>query len=216
MVPTRSMLRLQACFAKIAGQFIRYSKGVIVKKLLSGLVLFLFASGSAFASGMYAAIDVGQGTIKDACTNTPAGTSGCTDKATATRIGIGYQLPLEILAVEADYGNFGKASATVGGVAGDLKASGFQVSAIASLPVVPEAVSLFGKVGLANIKTTNSFAGSDTNNNLTFGVGAAFTLLPVVDLRVQYEDFGSIGGTNSTGLTKYKLNMLSAGITYKF
>jgi len=186
-----------------------------VKKILSGLVLSLFVSGSALASGMYAAVDVGQGTLKDACTNAPAGSTGCTDKATATRIGIGYQFPLEFLAVEANYGNLGKASATIGGVPGEVKASGFQVSGIASFPVVPGAVSIFGKVGVANIKVTNSLAGSDTNNNPTFGVGGAFTLLPVVDLRVQYEDFGNVGGTSSTG-AKYKLNMLSAGITYKF
>lgn len=189
-----------------------------MKKLLSGLVLSLLASGSAFASGLYAAVDVGQGTIKSACSGVPA-SFGCTEKATAARIGLGYKLPLEFLSVEANYGNLGKASMSVFGFPAELKASGLQVSGIASLPVVPGAVSLFGKVGMANIKTTYSFAGasvSDTNNNMTFGVGAAFTLLPVVDLRVQYEDFGSIGGTNTTGATKYKLNMLSAGVTYKF
>lgn len=186
-----------------------------MKKLLSGLVISLFASGSAFASGLYAAVDVGQGTIKSAC----AGLSSCTEKATATRIGLGYKLPLEFLSVEADYGNFGKATQTLPGGSVDLKASGLQVSGIASFPVVPGAVSLFGKVGMANIKTSVSSpfgSATDTNNNMTFGVGGEFTLLPVLGLRVQYEDFGSIGGTNTTGNTKYKLNMLSAGVTYKF
>ena len=186
-----------------------------MNKLLSGLVLSLFASGSAFASGMYAAIDVGQGTIKDVCIGAPS----CKEKGTATRIGIGYKLPLELLSVEADYGIFGKATQTLPGSSLELKASGFQVSGIASFPVVPGAVSVFGKVGLANIKTAVSATGiasSDKNNNMTWGVGAALTLMPVVDLRVQYENFGSIGGANTTGGTKYKLNMLSAGVTFKF
>lgn len=191
-----------------------------MKKLLAGLALTLFASGSAFATGMYAAIDVGQGTLQNACAFAPAFGATCTEKGTATRVGIGFKLPLEILSIEASYGNLGKATATFPGATDELKSTGLQVSGIASFPVVPGAVSLFGKVGLANIKTTFSTTGaasvSDTNSNLTFGLGAEFTLLPVVDLRVQYEDLGNVGGLNTTGLIKHKLTMMTAGVTFKF
>ncbi len=195
-----------------------------MKKIL--FVAALAASTSAFAtdSGLYGAFDIGQGQLSSI---SQGGASVSFANTTPFRLGVGYQLNKNF-GVEGSYVDFGKSDMTasalgVGLNAGTMKASGFGIAAIGSLPV-SDAVELFGKIGYNSIKVTTSpsapfaalgaLASSYTNNKASFGLGAKFNLSKELALRAQYEDFGSMKA-NATGAST-KATMFSLGATYAF
>ena len=132
------------------------------------------------------------------------------------------------LAVEAGYIDFGKAkyqaSYTGGSAQGTLKAGGFDVVALASLPL-NDSFSIFGKAGLvaarvkSNLIAVGGAAGasgraSDNSIRPLLGVGALYKLTDHVDLRADYDHVSGLGSSSKTG--KMDSNMVSLGAAYNF
>ncbi|MDY0065374.1 MAG: outer membrane beta-barrel protein [Steroidobacteraceae bacterium] len=112
--------------------------------------------------------------------------------------------PLDWLAVEASYVNFGEPSDTVAG--NRLRADGDGVSAFAVgfLPFGP--VDLFAKAGL--ISWDSKIAGFDADGtDFAFGLGAQLRFLSL-SVRAEYEAF-DVDDVDH-------LNMISIGLTYTF
>ena len=167
------------------------------------------------AEGLYAAVDVGKSTAKDACASLG---SSCTDSGTAYRLGGGIQLTPN-LGIEASYGIMAsvKASGSLGNA--EYKPKTLQVSATGKFPIAGP-FSLIGKVGLArttvDLSATNSlgsYSPSATSTKLAWGVGAQFDLSNSLGIRAQYENFGDVGDAN-TGTAK--ISMISVGVVMKF
>lgn len=198
---------------------LKSKSNLLLAALLAGFSSVAMAEGSGF----YGAVDIGQAKQKDSCTGTPAGVS-CTATATAFRIGGGYQLNPNV-GLEVSYGDYGAAKAT-GPVLGtpvtaSLAATGFQVSAVGSLPV-SDAFAFTGKIGVANTTLKVSAAalglniglGSASTTTLAYGIGVRYNLTPTIAIRAQYEDLGKMsypGGGGKTGLS-----LISAGVTFGF
>ncbi len=183
-------------------------------------------SGAALAEGsFYGAVDVGQTTFKDGCEGTLPGET-CKDTDTVLRGSIGYQLNPN-LAVEASYANYGAAEFNDNaGLTASLSATGFQFSAVGSWPIA-DALSLTGKLGLALTKgegkaaeTTPgiefTYSNDDDNTTLAWGIGARYDINQSVAVRAQYESLGKISFDKTDSTQTYPLNLLTAGVIFRF
>jgi OmpA-OmpF porin, OOP family len=187
---------------------------VLLAVLVSGT-----AGSSAWAEGFYGAFDAGQLKASDACVFSAArGTSGCKDSANAFRLSGGYQFTPN-LGAEVGVGvGLRSTLGTTGGteVGGWRLASLIQASATGTLPL-GDAFSLTGRVGIART-SLEVLPGPNTITATTlkpvFGIGAQYALTKSVAVRAQFEDFGTVGDANTTGVTK--LTLLSAGVVYAF
>jgi OOP family OmpA-OmpF porin len=195
-------------------------------RLTQALIVLAATAGMAtpaLAEGVYAAVDVGQTKGADVCSGSGAlGIAGCKDTPTAFRIAGGYQFTPN-WGAEASYADYGSADlgmttvpllgVPAGTSLGNWKATAFEVAGIGTLPLANN-VSLFAKLGVASTSLKLSIGPSASKTNLTGGVGAQYDFLRNFGVRVQYEDFGTIGDAASTGTTK--LTLLSAGLVYRF
>jgi Outer membrane protein beta-barrel domain len=170
--------------------------------LLSGPMLVAPGAACAADNGIYIGGSVGQVNVE---IDNLSGISAADFKGDDT----GYKLiagirPLDWLAVEASYVNFGEPEDTVLGT--NLKADGDGISAFAVgfLPIGP--VDLFLKGGL--ISWDSKLAGFDEDGtDFAYGVGAQFRVLGL-SLRAEYEIFDAEAVDN--------LDMVSIGVTYTF
>lgn len=114
--------------------------------------------------------------------------------------------PLDWLAVEASYVDFGKPDDH--GAAIDV--DGFAAFGVGLLPVGP--VDLFAKLGLVNYDASGSIRNvgevlDDSGTEFTWGAGVQFRLLSL-SVRAEYEMF-DVKGVDD-------VNMLSLSVTYTF
>lgn len=113
--------------------------------------------------------------------------------------------PLDWLAVEAAYVNFGEPDDTVAGFPLEAEGDGISAFAVGFLPTGP--VDLFAKVGLIAWDTKVSGIGfDDDGSDLAYGVGAQFRFLSL-SIRAEYEKFE---------ISDVDLDMISIGLTYTF
>ncbi len=187
-----------------------------MKAVLVAAAILASFSGAALAEGsFYGAVDVGQSRLKDACTAPPAGWS-CKNTDTAFRGSVGYQVNPN-WGVEASYGKHGEFKASGSGITVSGTATGFQFSAVGSLPV-SDVVALTGKLGVAltegEVVNTLNYSASANNTTVAYGIGARYNINKTVAVRAQYEDLGKIKYVN-TG-PGYKLTILSFGAVFGF
>jgi predicted porin len=173
------------------------------KSLLTLALAALCTAAPAMAAETYVLLDVGQTSLSNC--------AGCS-KPAAIRIGAGYQYKPN-LAFETSYAILG--SPTVGGVT-LTKLSAFQIAAIGSYPVA-DAIALTGKLGVVSAMTdvsginTAGFTGT-TSLNVSWGLGAQYTVSKQFTVRAQYENLGRFGNSTSP----IKGSLLSAGVVMNF
>jgi hypothetical protein len=112
--------------------------------------------------------------------------------------------PLDWLAVEAAYVNFGEPEDTVLGQRLEAEGDGISAFAVGFLPTGP--VDLFAKVGLIAWDSKIGTAFDDDGSDLAYGVGAQFRVLGL-SIRAEYEKFE---------ISDVDLDMISVGLTYTF
>jgi len=167
---------------------------------LNGLaILGLLAGASAYAeqaSGFYAGAGIGQATVKD-------DESGFDDSDMAFKVFGGYSFT-ENWAAEVAYFDGGSPSENFDfgpGLSGKLDAevTGLNFSFVGSLPV-SETFSVFAKLGYAayDVKVRAHASGfsdsaSDSSNDMSYGLGAAFGF-GQFELRGEYEAVNVSGG----------------------
>ncbi len=186
------------------------SKRVISNGLI---VLSLLAGASAHAderSSVYVGVGLGEATLKADDIDI-----GFNDSDTAFKLFAGVDFT-KYFGVEAAYFDGGAPAETFtfAGFSGEVEAeiSGFSASVVGRVPV-SEMFTLFGKVGLAAYDMdvtariddiSASDAGSD--NDFSYGVGAALSFARTFELRAEYESI-EVEGTFS---------MLSISGAYRF
>jgi hypothetical protein len=168
--------------------------------LLTAALLCASGAASAADNGIYLGGSIGQANVE-----VDEGLTQVDGDDTGFKFIVGVR-PLDWLAVEASYVDFGKVKD------GAQAAEGNGVSAfvVGFLPVGP--VDLFAKGGLINWDSSVKLDGigkvfSEDGNDLAYGVGAQFRLLSLA-VRAEYEVFDVDRVDN--------LNMLSIGLTYTF
>lgn len=213
-----------------------------MKAKLLGIAL-AFASTAAFAqanlAGAYIGGSLGQSRTSFSASNFSAGSalvSESQDKTdTAWKAFVGYNFTRN-WAVELGYADLGepeyKYSGT-GALAGfngraRVENSAWFLAGKGTLPIANN-FAAFGKVGLSRNKSeatasTNSAAldallgtpssASKSKTRVLWGLGAEYAFNRNIGLRLEYEDFGKFGASNTTGETKTRL--WSVGLTYAF
>lgn len=113
--------------------------------------------------------------------------------------------PLDWLAVEANYIDFGSPRDTVAGTQVKANGDGITASVIGFLPIGP--VDFFARAGLISLNTDLEGELSADGTDLTYGVGAQFRVWSI-SVRAEYEKFDADKLDD--------LSMFSIGATYTF
>lgn len=166
----------------------------------------------------------------------PAGGSATyQDNDTAYKLYVGYKYN-QYLGIEGGYTNLGKytANPTTAASSGDatIKTDSWNLYAVGTLPLA-SGFSLMGKAGVARNQSKMNFnrtrgigfnatdSGSATKSAFAFGLGAHYAFNKNLGLRVEYEDLGKAGETNSgftvaTKTSNSKPTLWTVGLQYTF
>jgi OOP family OmpA-OmpF porin len=159
-------------------------------------------------SGWLVGGSVGQSKIKVDCTGFT-----CDDTDTAFRIFGGYNFNKNFGA-ELGYADLGKVTVSAPGISGDIKATAWDIMAVGTLPLADK-FALYGKLGwyFADSKASGSIGGgSESNNDLTYAIGGQYNFNKNLGLRLEWQQYKSVGGDNSNG----DVDVMSIGVVYKF
>jgi OmpA-OmpF porin, OOP family len=188
------------------------------------LIGFMASPATAQDTGVYIGAAFGQAKHKDACEGADI---SCDETDSAWKLFGGYQFS-RFLAVELGYADLGqsKASGTVGAVTVDaaFEVTAWELVAVGSFPVM-DRLSVLGKFGLyrADIELSGSgrigagtpipFSGDESNNEITFGVGARYDFTRNLGLRAEWQRYKKVGG-DETG--EVDIDLISAGLIWRF
>ncbi|MFZ6816222.1 outer membrane beta-barrel protein [Undibacterium sp. Rencai35W] len=185
------------------------------KNILAAALMLAGIALSASASAQtYVAATVGQAKVDADCT----GVTNCKTSDTTVKLLGGYNYT-QNLGVEAGYFSLGKATASVGGIAGEFKATGVDVVGVVKSTPSNGWVG-FGKVGIAYIRaesTVNSatIKGTVTKNSTkpVFGLGATYQISNNVNVRAEYErrQVNVVDGVSDATVSNF-----SVGVEYIF
>jgi OmpA-OmpF porin, OOP family len=187
------------------------------------VVILALAAGAASApaadaqgvSPFYAGGSIGQTTASDGCSGIIVPGITCNDSDTAWRILGGYRIDPNF-SVELGYQDLGKVRATGFGVNGEVTANVWELVAVGTLPL-RNRFSIYGKLGGyrgdTELRSNAGFTGSDTNTDLTFGVGGRYDFSPQVAFRAEYQTYQSVGG-GTVGTSDF--DVISVGALFNF
>jgi len=196
-----------------------------MKQARSAIAVLALAAGASFATPaaaqdmsanrFYIGGTIGQTTASDGCSGIILPGITCNDSDTAWRILGGYQFSPNV-SFELGYQDLGKVKATGFGVNGEVTSNVWELVAVGTLPL-KNRFSIYGKLGGylgdTTLRSNAGFAGSDTNTDLTFGVGGRYDLSPQVALRAEYQSYQSVGGGN-VGTSDF--DVVSVGALFRF
>jgi len=211
-------------------------------KRLTVLVLGIFLSFNCYAGNPYIGAGFGQAKAKDAgnCSDfsgpglfNPGYSCSIDDTDTSFDLFLGYAITPNISA-ELGYVDLGKytldASGTVFGTStpvalnGDIKAKGWTMSAVGTLPLQPS-FSLLGRFGffIWNVDisvnaSSGSLSGSASDSasgtDPLFGIGAQWNVNKNLGLRGEWTHYVDVGDENTTGQSD--VDNLSISVLYNF
>jgi opacity protein-like surface antigen len=157
---------------------------------------------AAADNGFYLGASVGQANLQiDDLAN--ISTADFDGEDTAFKLVAGIR-PLDWLAVEAAYVNFGEPDDTVLGLPLEAEGDGISAFAVGFLPTGP--VDLFAKAGLISWDSKIGGSFDDDGTDLAYGAGLQFRVLGL-SIRAEYEKFD---------ISDVDLDMISIGLTYTF
>lgn len=189
-----------------------------MKKIASALLLSTVVAAPAFAAdnGFYAGVTVGRSHTGNIAGNTTM------TKSSDTVAGIlaGYQYN-KYLGVEAAYTGAGKFTATI--PAGNIYSGKSDASSLVAVGTLPlnNNFSLYGKLGIASVKTTLSAtpATADTGatrSTSTVGFGAQYNATPAIGIRFGWDRFGAAVTTAAGAKSNFNADVYSLGAVFKF
>jgi OOP family OmpA-OmpF porin len=186
-------------------------------------VAFAFSFQPAFAqtSSWYLGASIGQSDASVDC----AGTTSCDTEDSSWRIFGGYQVNRNF-AIELGYSTLGEASAGVPAFGPfpasrvTLEATAWDLSAVGILPIA-ERFSAFGRLGLyradtdidVNFPGVGSAGDSDSNTDLTFGVGLRYDFAQNVGVRAEWQRFSDVSAAD---FGEGDVDVISVGLVVRF
>lgn len=180
-------------------------------------------------SGWYAGASAGWSTARDYCPNAIPVGSSCDDSGGAYSVFGGYQF-IKYLGIELGYVDLGKvgASAPALGISETIKARGFELSGVGTLPIGSR-FELYAKAGLYVLDVDYACSGSgctsisslsETASDFTYGVGAIVSFSKNIGLRVQYQRYQDVGFDTTIGSVAIKakddVDAFTLGLMFRF
>jgi hypothetical protein len=183
----------------------RFMRRTFAHPLLAALVLAgAVAPAVAADNGFYVGGSVGQANIEADLGNV----ADFDEDETGFKVFAGVR-PLDLLAFEIAYLDFGSPSRSIGPVRTDAEVKGAAAFGMLYLPLPLPIVDLFGKVGFARLDTqidSGSFRLDETDTDLAWGVGGQLNFGSFA-VRAEYERFQTDSGDP---------DMISVGFTWTF
>jgi OmpA-OmpF porin, OOP family len=167
-------------------------------------------------AGWYVGGSIGQSKI-DCSTGGVAGVS-CDDSDTAFRVLGGYQFN-KYLGAELGYADLGKATISGAGLSASVEAKAWDLVGVGRLPLA-DRFSLFGKLGMYRADSDLSSntplipASSDTNTDITYGVGAQYDFNKNLGVRAEWQQYKKVGSDSTGG--EGDVDVMSIGVVYRF
>lgn len=187
--------------------------------MASALALSTPASAGFFDLTLapYLGASVGQAQADISCT---AGTT-CDDSDLAWRIFGGLEVN-EYISMEVGYVDFGKAEYR-GTKVGTRESNGMTLNLVGTYAINPS-VTLFGKGGMnvlgtrvnGNTSLVASTHEADTDVEWSLGLGAQYNFTETVGLRMEWERFFEVGSPGTTSTGEADIDLISAGLVFKF
>lgn len=165
-----------------------------MKKIAAVALLSAFIAAPVAAQDMYVGVNVGSAEID---------VTG-SDSTTAFSVLGGYTIN-QNFAAELAYVNFGSFDNAPNST---VKSSALSLSAVGSYPI-NDMFSLFGKLGVASTTLKTTGAGSDSETDVTFGVGGQFNFDKQIGMRAGYDVY-------KVGKNSDNENVMSIGAIYHF
>jgi len=163
----------------------------------------------------YAGGSIGQTTASDGCSGIIVPGITCNDSDTAWRILGGYRINPNF-SVELGYQDLGQVRATGFGVNGNVTANVWELVGVGTVPLRNQ-FSVYGKLGgyrgETELRSNAGFSGSETNTDLTFGVGGRYDFSPQIAFRAEYQSYQSVGG-GTVGHSDF--DVISVGALFNF
>lgn len=200
-----------------------------MSKARTGLAILGLASAMAFVSpafaqdtGFYVGGALGQTSFDVDCT----GATSCDDEDSSWKIFGGYQFNKHF-ALEFGYADLGEATASVSlppfTANGALKATVWELVAVGSMPIA-DRFSIFGKIGLyrgdtdfdVTVPGLGSASESDSNTDLTFGIGARYDFTRNLGVRLEWQRYQDVGGEFGGVTLESDVDVLSVAVIWKF
>jgi OmpA-OmpF porin, OOP family len=185
-----------------------------------GLASAMAFTGPALAqdTGFYAGLHIGQSKAKDACEDL----TSCDDKDTAWKILGGYQFNRH-LAVEIGYTDLGEVSADDLGATVSIESTAFEVVAVGIFPIANQ-FSVYGKLGMYRGDTDTSASGpggsasgSESNTDLTFGIGVRYDFTRNLGVRAEWQKYSDVSANDLDGGTvEADVDVISVGVIWRF
>jgi OOP family OmpA-OmpF porin len=170
----------------------------------------LFGAQAAMAQG-YLGVSGGASFYDVDC----AGTTSCDKNDTSFKLYGGYNINPNF-AIEGGYTSLGKASANVGTLRAELKASGFEVAGVGKFPAAQN-LELFVKLGLSVMTGEAVISGSapssaeEDSTELLAGFGLSYNINKQAAVRAEYETRNvKFPGDKAT------VGNFTVGVTFKF
>jgi OOP family OmpA-OmpF porin len=191
-----------------------------MSKATKGLAILGLASAVAFAgpafaqdTGFYAGLSFGQSSADFDC----SGLITCDDQDTAWKILGGYRFNRN-LAVEFGYTDLGEGSGSDGVDTATIESTAFEVVAVGSFPIANN-FSVYGKAGFfrgdteATVTGTSSGSVSESNTDLTYGVGVQYDFNRNLGVRGEWQRYTNLGGEN---IDEFDVDVISVGLIWRF
>ncbi|HJT62549.1 MAG TPA: outer membrane beta-barrel protein [Burkholderiales bacterium] len=185
--------------------------------------LAILSLAAAFASpvlaqdvGFYVGAHIGQSEAGDSCTGVGGGVS-CDDKDTAWRILGGYQFNRNF-ALEFGYNDLGEVSASAPGANVTIETTAWELVGVGMLPLA-DRFSAYGKIGLyraetdATVNVPGFSSSSESNTDLTFGIGARYDFTRSVGVRAEWQRYQDVGGGD---IGEDDVDVISIGVIFRF
>jgi OOP family OmpA-OmpF porin len=177
------------------------------------------AQTPTYLKGGYIGGSLGQARVQGFCDGT--GNADCDRTSDTWRLFGGYEFS-RFFALELGYADLGRASINGAGVSANSKATAWDLSGIAAIPIGP--VSLFGRLGgyYGEVRTdatagilgfTTSGSAKETNSDITYGLGLKFNFTPNFGVRGEWQRYQHTGG-GSAG--EHNIDNYSIGLSYRF
>jgi OmpA-OmpF porin, OOP family len=191
---------------------------VAVLSLASGLAFS--APAVAQDSGFYVGGALGQSKVDLDCT----GAATCDDKDTSWKIFGGYQFNRNF-ALEFGYVDLGEAALSgptppFGTTSAKLESTAFELVGVGMLPIVNR-FSIYGKLGLyradtdaqATATALGSAKESDSNTDLTFGVGVRYDFTRNLGIRAEWQRYADV---SAGAFGEGDIDVTSVGLLWRF
>jgi OOP family OmpA-OmpF porin len=165
-------------------------------------------------SGWYVGGGIGQSKIDVDITGTAPGTT-VDDKDTSFRIFGGYQINRHF-GVELGYSQLGEVSGNEPGLGSfTVESKAWDLVGVGILPVADK-FSLVGKIGVYKADSDlsdSSASASDSNSDLTYGVGVQYDFSRNLGLRAEWQQYKKVGGDN---IGESDVDVMGISVLYRF